>query len=592
MDDKPLRAWIEQVRCGRLPRRAFVERLAALGVGAPLAGLMLADAGIAQTAPAYKPTKRGGGGVLRMLYWQGPTLLNPHFALGSKDADGCALFYEPLMRYDAEGNAQPVLAAELPTRTNGGIAADGKSVTWKLKRGVLWHDGKPFTADDVVFNWRYATDPATAAVTVGAYENVSALEKIDSHTVRVKFDKPSALWARTAQVALVPRHLFEAYSGAKSREAPANLKPLGTGPYRFADFAPGDLLRGTLNADYHQPNKPHFDRIEIKGGGDAASAARAVLQTGEFDYAWNLQVEDDVLKRMEASGKGRVVFNPSGNTEMIFLNRADPNSEIDGERAHPKSRHPLLSDPAVRKALALLLDRRSIQEAVFGRTGVVTSNFVNNPPRYNSPNTRAEFSLAKAEALLDQAGWKRGADGVRAKGGRQLKLLFQTSTNSVRQKVQAVVKQACGKAGIEVELKAITPAVFFSSDVGNPDTANKFWADLEMFANAARAPEPDQLMLRFVSWQVSSKANKWQGLNLARWTNDDYDRAYRAAETELDPVKRAALIIRMNDLVCDDIGLIPVVYRPRVDGVARGIVAPLTGWDSSLVALADWYREA
>src|SRR2546426_122093 len=98
---------------------------------------------------------------------------------------------------------------------------------------------------------------------------------------------------------LIPKHVFEPFKGARSREAPANLRPVGTGAYRFVDFKPGDVVRGELNAVYHVPNRPFFDAIEMKGGGDAASAARAVLQTGEYDYAWNMQVEDDILRRLE-----------------------------------------------------------------------------------------------------------------------------------------------------------------------------------------------------------------------------------------------------------------------------------------------------
>jgi len=587
-----LRELLDRVRSGHLPRRAFVAQLAAWGVGAPLAQLLLSHEGLAQPAPStYKPTKRGGGGQLRLLMWQGPTLLNPHFATGAKDADGCALFYEKLLRFNSQGEPVPQLAAEVPTRANGGIAADGRSVTWALKKGVLWHDGKPFTADDVVFNWRYAMDPGTAAASSSGYEGVKAVEKVDAHTVRVVFEKPNPAWERGGTVALVPKHVFEPYLGDKSRDAPANLKPVGTGPFRFVEFKPGDLLRGELNPGYHQANKPHFDSVEIKGGGDPTSAARAVLQTGEYDFAWNLQVEDEVLKRLEAGGKGRVTFSDSNSVEFVLFQFADPVAEVDGERASPKSRHPMLSDPAVRQALGLLADRRSMQEHVFGRTGIATANFVNNPARYNSTTTKLEFSIEKANALLDAAGWKRGADGLRAKDGRKLKLLFQTSTNPVRQKVQAIFKQACAKAGIEVELKSVTAAVFFSSDVANPDTANKFWADLQMLGLSGGAPDPLLQMLRFVSWEISAKANKWQGRNASRWANAEYDKLFNDAEGELDPLKRVALIIRMNDLLNTHNALIPIAYRPIVSGVARKLVAPVPGWDSRLAEIADWYRE-
>jgi len=588
---RELHEWIGDVRTARLSRRAFALRLAALGVPAPMASLMLLDAGVARAADtAHTPHQRGGGGALKLLFWQGPTLLNAHFGTGVKDQEGAALFYEALIRYDQDGEPVPVLAAEIPTRANGGVAADGRSVTWKLKKGVAWHDGAPFTADDVVFTWRFATDPASAAITTGDYEGIKAIEKVDALTVRVVFAKPTPLWLRGSTPHVIPRHLFEPYKGAKSREAPANLKPVGTGPYRFVDFKPGDLVRGEINRNYHGANRPHFDSVELKGGGDAPSAARAVIQTGEFDFGWNLQVEDEVLKRMESGGKGRVNIHPSGNVEFIQLNMADPGSEIDGERSHPRSRHPILRDPAVRQALALLCDRRALETFVYGRTGVATANILNNPARFNSPNQRIEASVEKANALLDAAGWKRGAGGIREKDGRKLRLLFQTSINALRQKVQSVYKQACAQAGIDVEIKAVTPAVFFSSDVGNPDTYSKFHADLQMYANGGREPDPAGMMQWFVSWEVASKANKWIGRNRGRWVNEEYDRLFKASEGELDPVRRAALFIRMNDLVCNDHAVIPIVYRPEVNGTARGLVAPTSGWDLALSSVAEWHR--
>ena len=139
---------------------------------------------------------------------------------------------------------------------------------------------------------------------------------------------------------------------------------MGTGPYKFVEFIPGDMVRGAINTNYHMPNRPYFDSIEMKGGGDAVSAARAVLQTGEFDYAWNLQVEDDVLKRLEAGGKGKVEIVPSGDIEFIQLNITDPWNEVDGERASVKSKHWAFSEPAVREAMSLLIDRKSIQDNI------------------------------------------------------------------------------------------------------------------------------------------------------------------------------------------------------------------------------------
>jgi peptide/nickel transport system substrate-binding protein len=466
-------------------------------------------------------------------------------------------------------------------------------VTWKLKTGVQWHDGQPFTADDVVFNWEYASDPATAATTIGSYQDVE-VEKIDPFTVRVHFKKPTPFWAGRANGLIIPKHLFAPYKGANSREAPANLKPVGTGPYRFVRFEPGDLVKGERNPAYHAPNRPYFDTIEVKGGGDAVSAARAVIQTGEYDFAWNTQVEDEVLLKLENSvnAKGRVEIVSGMAIEHIQINTTDPWTEVDGERSSAKTQHPLFSDPAVRRALGLLVDRGSVQAHIYGRTGVGTGNFINSPERFVSKNTRSEFSIEKANQLLDEAGWKREPDGIRAKDGKKLRLVFQTSINAPRQKAQAIVKQACQKAGIDVELKSITPSVYFSSDAANPDTARKFYADIQILTTGVGSPpDPEGLMRQFLSSEVAAKENKWQRGNATRWRNDAYDKLFHAAEGELDPVKRAALFIAMNDMVVEDGVVIPVVRRPQVSAISNKLKATLSGWDSTFWDLRNWYRQ-
>jgi peptide/nickel transport system substrate-binding protein len=595
MNEQQLRELIADVKRNRMSRRAFVSRMLALGLTAPMAAAMLDHSGVAraESAFSYAPTKRGGGGALKVLWWQGATLLNPHFAVGTKDQDGSRIFYEPLASWDSQGMLVANLAAEIPSRENGGLSADGRSVTWKLKQGVQWHDGTPFTADDVVFNWEYARDPETAATTIASYKDIS-VEKVDAHTVRITFPKPTPFWADAfvgVVGMIIPKHLFEAYRGAKSREAPTNLKPVGTGAYRFVDFKPGDVVKGELNPNYHVPNQPFFDSIEMKGGGDAVSAARAVIQTGEYDLAWNMQVEDEILLKLEQGGKGHAVIIPGGNIEHIQANMTDPWTEVDGERSSIKTKHPLLSDPAVRQALNLLVDRGSVEKFIYGRTGIATANFVNNPERFRSKDTKWEFSIDKANALLDAAGWTRGADGIRAKDGKKLKLVYQTSINAPRQKTQAIVKQACQKAGIDVELKSVTASVFFSSDVANPDTYTKFYCDIQMYTTTMTQPDPGVFMRQFTSWEVASKENKWQGRNITRWQSAEYDAAFKAAEDELDPVKRAALFIKMNDLALAAVAVIPVVYRPTVHAVQLRLKAPLSGWDSTFYNLPAWYRE-
>jgi peptide/nickel transport system substrate-binding protein len=338
-------------------------------------------------------------------------------------------------------------------------------------------------------------------------------------------------------------------------------------------------------------NRPYFDAIEMKGGGDAVSAARGVLQTGEFDFGWNMQVEDEILLRMEKGGKGKVIITPGGGIEHIQLNSTDPWTEVDGERSSLKTKHPTLTDPAVRQALALLVDKDSVEKYIYGRTGKATANFIDNPERFRSKTTKYEFNIDKANALLDKAGWAKGADGVRAKDGKKLKFVYQTSINQPRQKTQAIVKQACQKAGIDIEVKAVTASVFFSSDVANPDTYPHFYTDLQMYNNGPQQPDPEVFLRQFLLAEVATKENKWQGRNITRWTNKEYDEIHKAAQLELDPVKRAAMFIKLNEMVVNNQVVIPVVARPVVTAVANNLVVELTGWDNNTWDLPNWYKE-
>ena len=326
-------------------------------------------------------------------------------------------------------------------------------------------------------------------------------------------------------------------------------------------------MRGEINPNYHVANRPYFDSIEMKGGGDAVSAARAVLQTGEYDYAWNLQVEDEILLRLEKGGKG--THRHVGRRQHRAHRRQLDRSVDRGRRralqhedqasaavrqggaagARPAGRPPVGAGPHLRPHRHR--DRQLRQQ----------------PEAFASPNTKWEFNVDKANQILEDAGWKKGPDGIRAKDGKKLKLVYQTSINTPRQKNQAIVKQACQKAGIDVELKSVTASVFFSSDVANPDTYPHFYCDIQMYTTTMTQPDPGSFLNQFVSWEVSTKENKWQGRNITRWVNKEADNAFKAAEAELDPVKRAALLIKVNDLACGDQAVIPVVYRPRVSAL-------------------------
>ena len=244
----------------------------------------------------------------KVLWWQAPTLLNPHFATGSKDQDGSRIFYEPLASWDPDGNLVATLAAELPSLDNGGLAEDGKSVTCKLKQGVAWHDGRQFTADDVVFNWEYAGQER-ATITIGSLQDIAKVETVDQDTVASTVQRAAAVlvhaFAGPSRL-IIPKHLFESISGSELPRGTGQHTPVGTGPVQVQRLQAGRPGHRRDEPALPRAEPAIFRAIEMKGGGDAVPAARAVLQTGEYDCGWNATgVNRGALFFAECQGKRR-----------------------------------------------------------------------------------------------------------------------------------------------------------------------------------------------------------------------------------------------------------------------------------------------
>ena len=553
------------------------------------------------------PTGRGIGGTLRLLYWQAPTILNPHLAVGQKDWGASRISLEPLATFDREGNLIPILAEEIPSLENGGVAEDGRSVTWMLKRGVKWSDGTAFTAADVLFTYDFISNPETGSTTKAVYDAVERVEYINDRTVTVHFNDVTPAWFLPfvgVRGMILPKHLYEQYNGTNAA-ASAAILPVGTGPYKAVSFEPQEVLfLGNQivetnkivyepNEFYRDESKPYFSEIELRGGGTVKEAARSVFQVGDVDYALNLQLEASDLDKMEAGGKGTLLAPFGAMVERILLNRTDPNKIApSGERSSIDFPNPILSDLKVRQALVMAIDREAIAK-LYGSIGRPVTNVLVSPEIYASPNTSYEFNLEKAAALLDEAGWvDSNGDGFRNKDGQKMSLSFQTSDNAVRQQTQRLVRQSLGQIGIEVQLEVIPSAIFFSNTPSNPDTRFHFYADLEEFQTGNRSPDPETYMQNWTCNQIAQKSNDWSGQNIERWCNKDYDALYQQSTVELDPEKRKQLFIQMNDLLINDVVVIPLVYRPDVSGVSNTIegVNP-TPWDDTTWNIADWRRK-
>ena len=525
------------------------------------------------TADSGSDAPRGGQGKATLLYWQAPTILNPHLAQGTKDNHASRVCLEPLHQFDA--NTEPVLylAAEWPTVDNGLLDPDGTFVIWKLRQGVKWHDGEDFNAEDVVFTYEWITNPDTTATTLGTYAAVDSVELIDEYTVQVNFSGPNPAWFDAfhgAAGCILPEHYFRDYTGAEARDAPGNLMPIGTGPFKVREFKPGDVVLYDLFPDYWEPGKPHLDEVEIKGGGDAVSAARAVMQSGEADWAWNLQIEPQILSQMQEGGQGELVLGPGNSAERIMVNFADPKTEVDGAFSEPSTQHPVFQHLQARQAINLAIRRDVITEQLYGPGNEPTAYILNVPERLKPQDLTWEYNLEAAQALLDEAGIEPGYN-----------LLYSTSVNSARQKNQEIVKEDLEKLGFVVELKSIDSAVYFASDAGNPDTYAHFYADLTMYTNGPSNPYPISWAERFRSDDIAQKSNSWSGTNMTRYFNPEFDALHDQAKVEIDEQRQIEIWDQMMRMPYDDVVEIPIVWRGSVAAKSNRLViepANMTNW--------------
>jgi peptide/nickel transport system substrate-binding protein len=559
--------------------------------------LMLGAAAAFVMAPAAM-AERGADGHVNIIYWQAPSILNPYLSSGTKDIEAASLTIEPLARYDETGKMVPYLAAEIPTVSNGGVSEDLTSITWTIADGMVWSDGTPVTSADVVFTGEYCMHPEGGCAQAAFFDGVETIEALDEKTVKVTFNQPKPNPYGPfvgGQSPIIQKAQFENCTGAKAPECTAeNFGPIGTGPFVVSEFKTNDVIQYEANPNYRDAAKPAFATVTFKGGGDATGAGRAVLETGEFDYAWNLQLAPDVIAKMEEGGKGIAIAGFGPLVERIEMNMTNPSSDLpEGERATVAHPHPFLSDINVRKALSMAIDRELLVEIGYGKAGKVTCDLVPVPANYASANTDCfTQDIAGANALLDEAGWVKGGDGIRAKDGVKLSILYQTSTNAGRQDFQALSKQWWSEIGVETELRNLSASVFFGGDPGSPDTFQKFYADVEMYANTFNGTDPQQYLAAYRCGGEPKPDSQWQGENINRFCDPAYDALIDELARTGDIEKRGEIAKKMNDMLTNEsFTIVPLVHRGRVSAHANslgGVV--LNTWDSELWNIADWHR--
>ena len=557
------------------------------------AGLAIAGSAVA--------AERGRDGEVRLIYWQAPSTMNPYLSGGGKELEASSVVIEALARYDPDGNLVPWLVDEIPTVANGGVSKDLKSITWKLSDGLKWSDGSAVTSADVSFTYDYCTNPDTGCTQSNYYNDIASIDTPDAQTVKINFTvpKPFPYAPFVGQNApIIQKAQFADCVGANAHGCTdQNFYPIGTGGFKVKEFKPNDVIVFEANDNYRVAGKPAFQTVVFKGGGDAVSSARSVLETGEYDYAWNLQVAPEILTEMEKKGKGKVISAFGTYVERLMVNFTNPDAGLGENRSEymdGKNPHPYLSDYAVRRALSLAIDRQILVDAGYGAAGRVACNVVEGPAIYRSTanDSCAKQDVAEANRILDEAGWARGSDGVRAKDGVRISILYQTSTNAVRQDTQAFLKEMWKAIGVETELRNISASVFFGGDLASPDTYQKFYTDIEMYTNGFSGTDPETYMSNWTCSEMAQKANKWGGNNMPRWCNPDYDKlSAEMAETSAleDRIKLAKT---MNDMLMQDYAMIPLIYRGQVSGKANSLKGVwMNGWDAETWNIADWERQ-
>lgn len=554
--------------------------------------------------------------ALTLLFWQAPFIANPYLSAGTKDTEAAALVLEPLAVYNDEGELVPRLAESVPTVDNGGVSNDRMAVTWTLQSGLLWSDGTSLTAADAVFTFDYA-----CALPDGNCENqpIESVEALDDLTLEITFRSPQSypyIGFVGAGSVILQQAQFKDCLGEAARQCEMeNLHPIGSGPYKITHFH-SDTANGASEITYHVnehfrgPSQPFFSEVILRGGGSEIDAARAVLETGAADYAWNMQVEPHVLQSLQASGNGVVVAAFASNVERLVVNFTNPDTALGDQRSEwseaDPNPHPFLTDFAVRRALSLAIDRGEITEQFYGALGEPTCNLITAPARYVSPynDECLEQDIAEANALLDDAGWEPDADGLRQKDGIRLSVLYQTSTNAVRQETQRLIQEWWQEIGVVTDLKDIDAAEFFTGNPADDDTYGRFYADVQMYANGPLGIDPQTYLRSWRKSEIASRGNDWGGANVPRWHSVEsvcqygagmsgYDALYERLEDAPIGQQREELIIALNDCVVQNYVLIPLVNRATVSSALSSSIkgVRLNAWDAELWNIHEWYRE-
>lgn len=492
-----------------------------------------------QPQPA-KQLQRGGQLVYGTL--QEPNSLNPILSDLTATAEVGRLVFSGLVTSDDKGLWVPDLALEVPTLQNGGISADGLTISYKLRSGVTWHDGVPFSAEDVKFTWNLIMHGQGKVVSQEGYDRIASVDAVDNQTVVIRFKEYYAPYL-TLFSTILPKHVLE--SSGDINKSSFNRMPIGTGPFKFKEWRIAESITFEANNAYFR-GRPTLDNIIYKIIPDT-NILLTQLKSGDIDLVNNIVPTQ--LDQVKAINNIRTVITPSMVWEHLDFN-------LDNA---------LFQDVRVRQAIQAAIDRQAIVTTTLRNVaGMAVTDQPTFSWAYNGALKPAGRDVNAARDLLTQAGWLPGADGIAAKEGQKLSFtLVTTSGNKMREAVAQQLAQQLKEVGILMQVQYVDVPGFFGDVLKN----RRFEAAMYAWV-AGIDPENSRL---WHSRYIPSRANGYDGQNYSGWRNLEIDKLAEQGKQTVDVEQRKQIYYRMQEIMVQEVPVIPLYYRATIDVVKNTI---------------------
>ncbi|HMR36599.1 MAG TPA: peptide ABC transporter substrate-binding protein [Paracoccus sp. (in: a-proteobacteria)] len=522
------------------PRRAALRLLAVTGAVGLIALNLLGEPAFGQTPPAA-PSGRVVVGLS-----QEPTVFNPLMAKIEPDDGVHFSIFDALFRIDPQGVIQPNLAVEVPTQENGGISQDGLEWRIRLRDDVRWHDGEPFTAEDVKFTLELITNPDFRAWRTTGHSLLRDITVVSPTEITWRMEEAFAPYLSfLTETFIVPKHVLE--KEADPNAAAFNQAPIGTGAFKWGQRVAGDHIELVANPDYFGEG-PYIERLVFKYIPDV-TVLYTQFKSGDIDLVGNAFITAD--NYAEASNlPGRVVtLVPSPAVESIYLNLERPQ----------------FKDPAVREALYAAIDRQGVIDALYYGVPTTTETFLPPQSPYRNPDLPAQrYNLERAAQILDEAGWLPGPDGIRAKDG--VRLSFANSTTAghhLREQTQQFLQQTLAEIGVEMTISNLPAAVMWG----------EFWSqsqfDTAMVGITYQIGGDPDVTNRFHTRAIAAQGGS--GSNNAQYSNPEVDALLEEGVRTFDPERRREIYYRVQELVRGDLPFLPLFQNTQVRGHKEGL---------------------